>query len=255
MRRCGELVVLGLALGDLPLDPGFAALPLGGRQIPQIELPLVEPQLLDAIVDLADLTFLQLFDLLALRRFLLVKGAERLGHGAGAAGDHLVAPAQLVEGAEEVPPFEAFQQHHVLRTGAPQDVLGIDPGEVETAHVPVAHLDPQTVEGGRSGRARARGRGRLLHFPDLAQQLPAVLQGEQDEVLLPEVAQAVDGHQQHDGEDQQEVEGEGAAAQPGERLAHGCGTPPVVAEQTGGARLTPPGVPSGRRGPLGRDVR
>src|SRR4029453_14145100 len=168
--------------------------------------------------DVPDRPALERLDGAALAHLRVMQWSESRPHRVRTAGNHLVTAPQLGHATVEVAPLVALQQRRLGRIVAGGDVALVDPSKVEAVQVAVADLQQHALAGvGIAGDGFA--------FLDLAQNLAAILERQLHNRLLPEKAQAIDGDEQQQAKREQQVEGERAAAQPGERLAEAIGAP------------------------------
>ncbi len=198
------------------------------RRVLELQPPRRQPQALDLVVDVADRPALEGPQPLPLLLLPRQERRQRPRHCPRAARQDARAVAQLDEVAVEVPPLQPFEEDRLGRAGLADDVLVLDPGEVEAVDVAVAGLDAQP----RHGR-HVPPRRRPLDLPDLAQELAPVAQRQLRQVLLPEVAEPVERQKDEDADDEQQVQRQGAAAEPGERPPQPLGALARAAEELG----------------------
>ncbi len=199
------IIQLLLAGGDVGLE-GF------GQLAVEFGAALLQAQLFDAMVDLADVVFFDLMDLV--EQFTgALEALLQFRPGGFAGSDHGAVFLDRLQVAVEIAPFVALDGEHVFGISQlAQQRLG-EPAEIDAVDIAVAQLDQQTVDeclvaaDVEAGFLQALDR-HFLAFADFADQadLPAVLflVGGFRHRLGPEVAEAAHGGQAKHAGDHQE---------------------------------------------------
>ncbi len=186
----GELLVLGLLLRDPALQLALPTRPLAGGQVGEGQAALVEPQVLDLVVDVADLALLELPHLVQLLELLLVQRLEGFPDRVRPAGQYPLALVAARPCSRRSCPTPAARAAWLRGQRTRGDLSFVDPDEVEAVEVAVADLQAVAVARPRTSVAATAVICSCSQTSPSS--LRAVLQGQLHEVALPEEPQAVE---------------------------------------------------------------